>query len=377
MSAEYRHLINFIPAASTPEPVREPSTSGQGEKQLDGEEIRAFYEDVVKSDFHCEPVKEKERPLQNGTAQNHRSENKTKKHRREAQETRTVVKEEAEYVELGIHQRHASKLKKESLKKFPEPLEDCGKDLHKIHHKLLTLSQNGDISALEKLLGDGHVDVNFQDQYGWTAVMCAGVAGHFKAVQFLLSVGASRYVINSQNKTVDDLCPNLLRELEKLEREKPKKSKKRRSSFFCDICGCEFSDSTPVEHNSSTLHLFNIGRKPKTDHFMLQKNNIGFQLMEKSGWDGQSGLGSKGQGQKYPVKTSLKRDRKCLGGDDKKSKTKVTHFGPNDASAVKSLKRPQERVMSAATVSKRERKRKIKKDKNWERDLRTYMNMPD
>jgi hypothetical protein len=36
-------------------------------------------------------------------------------------------------------------------------------------------------------------------------------------------------------------------------------------------------------------------------------------MMLRSGWDGRKGLGPEGQGQRYPVKTILKKDRKCLG----------------------------------------------------------------
>jgi hypothetical protein len=55
--------------------------------------------------------------------------------------------------------------------------------------------------------------------------------------------------------------------------------------------------------------------------------------MLRSGWDGRKGLGPEGQGQRYPVKTILKKDRKCL-GSLKEEKPKITHFNANEKKAI-------------------------------------------
>ncbi|XP_052268658.1 G patch domain and ankyrin repeat-containing protein 1-like, partial [Dreissena polymorpha] len=249
--------------------------------------------------------------------------------------------------------------------------------LHRKHASLLSFSQNGHFGQLEKLLKENLVDLNFQDQYGWTALMCAAVGGHFDVVLLLLNHGASRYATNSKGETVDDLCPNIDHHVDRLQQQHViTKHVPKFEQFYCEVCSLKFSDTSREEHATSTVHLFNLGLKPKTDNFSIQSNNVGFQLMQKSGWDGESGLGTKGQGQKYPVKTSLKRDRRCLGnGEKEKLKPKVTHFGPNDETAVKSLLTRDKRVISARTISRQERNRKINTDKKWERHLRTYMNL--
>jgi hypothetical protein len=47
-------------------------------------------------------------------------------------------------------------------------------------------------------------------------------------------------------------------------------------------------------------------------------------MMLRSGWDGRKGLGPEGHGQRYPVKTILKKDRKCL-GSLKEEKPKIMY----------------------------------------------------
>ena len=154
-------------------------------------------------------------------------------------------------------------------------------------------------------------------------------------------------------------------------------NKKRSEKIFCEICKCEFIRSSPEDrtHYSSTVHLFNLKLEPKSDPFMISEANVGYQMMRQSGWDGERGLGPEGQGQKYPVRTTLKTDRSCLGSTERKSKAKVTHYGPNDPNAVNSYQRISQRVMSVRTVSRRERQRKEKKAKEWEKNLRWEMNM--
>lgn len=81
-------------------------------------------------------------------------------------------------------------------------------------------------------------------------------------------------------------------------------------------------------------------------------------------------------GRKYPVKTVLKRDRLGLGSKGSQQ-ARVTHFGPNDHSAVKrkkDLTKQGEKKEVRKKISRRERLAKEKKEKNWERNMRIYMN---
>lgn len=88
------------------------------------------------------------------------------------------------------------------------------------------------------------------------------------------------------------------------------------------------------------------------------------------------GLGPDGVGRKYPVKTVLKRDRLGLGSKGNQQ-ARVTHFGPNDHSAVKRKKvitTERKRKEGGKKISRRKKLAKEKKEKNWERNMRIYMN---
>ena len=88
------------------------------------------------------------------------------------------------------------------------------------------------------------------------------------------------------------------------------------------------------------------------------------------------GLGPAGVGRKYPVKTVLKRDRLGFGNKGCQP-ARVTHFGPHDHSSVKRRKSITEKEKNRGTMRKtcrRERVAKEKKEKNWERNMRIYMN---
>ena len=91
-------------------------------------------------------------------------------------------------------------------------------------------------------------------------------------------------------------------------------------------------------------------------------------MMLRSGWQPEKGLGSEGQGQKFPVKTVLKRDRQGL-GVEKESRAKVTHFGPKDTASVETVVKT-ERKMRASTLSKKAQRKKLSKERRKERDFR-------
>ena len=89
-----------------------------------------------------------------------------------------------------------------------------------------------------------------------------------------------------------------------------------------------------------------------------------------------TGLGPDGIGRKFPVKTVLKRDRLGLGSKESE-KARVTHFGPNDYNAVKRRKvssKEKQKGKEQRRISRRERQATEKKERNWERNMRIYMN---
>ena len=72
--------------------------------------------------------------------------------------------------------------------------------------QLLRHAQEGDLSGLRALL-DGGVDVNFQDSFFWTALMCASGAGQRAAVKLLLQRGAAWVgVVDTQGRDARELA---------------------------------------------------------------------------------------------------------------------------------------------------------------------------
>ena len=82
------------------------------------------------------------------------------------------------------------------------------------------------------------------------------------------------------------------------------------------------------------------------------------------------GLGPRGEGRANPIPTVLKRDQEGLGYRPA-PQPRVTHFPARDIRAVAG----RERAPRVTTLNRREEKRQEEKDKAWERDLRTYMNL--
>jgi hypothetical protein len=226
--------------------------------------------------------------------------------------------------------------------------------------------QEGDIKRVCSMLGDG-VDINTQDPYGWSALMCATQAGHELVVKLLLKNGADKLITDYHGTTALDLAKQSKREkiVEMLEigvEEDP--SLKQIKSYFCSVCNASFRDTTENAHATSTIHLFNMKLQPKPTMYQITEANPGFQMMLRSGWNQEKGLGTDGQGQKFPVKTILKRDRKGFGSkSNKTAKPKVTHFGAKDLDAINKVTFNHSREMRLSTLSKKSMKRASMKER--------------
>ena len=63
-------------------------------------------------------------------------------------------------------------------------------------------------------------------------------------------------------------------------------------------------------------------------------------------------------------------------GSKGRQQPRVTHFGPNDCTAVKRRKvsNKDKEVNKPRKISRKERLANEKKQKNWERNMRIYMN---
>lgn len=93
-------------------------------------------------------------------------------------------------------------------------------------------------------------------------------------------------------------------------------------------------------------------------------------MLLREGWEPGMGLGPRGEGRTNPIPTVLKRDQEGLGYRSV-PQPRVTHFLARDTRAVAG----RERAPRVITLSRREERRQEEKDRAWERDLRTYMNL--
>ncbi|KAM9315104.1 G patch domain and ankyrin repeat-containing protein 1 isoform 1-T2 [Pholidichthys leucotaenia] len=241
--------------------------------------------------------------------------------------------------------------------------------------RLLHRAHDGDISGLKALLSKG-ADINFQDSFFWTAIMCASWSGQRAAVRVLLQHGAAWVgVVDTQGRDARDLAQEaghkeVLEELLSY-RNKTKRDKQPKDSShqpqWCDVCGVEYSSKLSA-HLSSTLHQFSQRHPQPTPYYCLPPSSNSYKMMVRCGWKPGKGLGPEGEGSKQPVATVLKRDQEGLGYGQRK-RAKVTHFQARDRDAVKApCKARQENGRKG--LRKEEIRRKEQKERNWERDFR-------
>ncbi|XP_017475832.1 PREDICTED: G patch domain and ankyrin repeat-containing protein 1 homolog [Rhagoletis zephyria] len=222
-------------------------------------------------------------------------------------------------------------------------------------------------------------DVNACDTFGWTALMMAACEGAKNAVRMLLQLGADKNIKEKCGRTAldiakqkghEDIAVLLKRGLEfEISRvdEKRSPSDHPTQAFYCSICAQTFSDTTRLQHQTSTLHQFNTKStksKHKLDKFNISSKNRGLQMMVKQGWDKESGLGPTKDGRLYPIKTVIRKKRTGLGTDQEPAR--ITHFGANDLEAVKHNN-------SSVLPTKKKRSRndiRSEKLREWKRERR-------
>lgn len=240
--------------------------------------------------------------------------------------------------------------------------------------RLLRSAHEGDVTGIKELLSRG-VDINFQDSFFWTAMMCASWSGQRSAVRLLLQHGAAWVgVVDTQGRDARDLAEEAGHSevLEELLRygESPPATESTSSVLqpqWCDVCRTEYS-SSPSSHASSTLHQFSLQRAPPTPYYCLPASSNSYKMMVRSGWRPGEGLGPQGEGTNQPVATVLKRDQAGLGFGRTK-RAKVTHFQARDGDAVKHPSREKEERIHRGE-RKEQSRRKEQREKNWERDFR-------
>ena len=380
--------INFVHAKDE---YQSTSTSSSCKKksehpQLDGHDIKSFYEEVVGSSSSQYSAVKKDTP-----ENRHRDVSKPKrKHARPMNRKHTsglvLHRTDCPSNVTDVVEERGNPVTSHSGNKIVKP-ESTGKEVSvsskstvkRKENKFLHCAQDGDLNELRRLVEDG-VDVNVHDAYGWTALMCASHTGHLPVVQYLLDSGAQLTVRDSNRRTPIDIARlakqhNLVKYYENIGQDSDLHHEGNHSEcrpFYCEICQAEFKDTHLDAHNTSTVHLFNCRRPRKPTTYFLPENNKGFQMLLRAGWDKEKGLGSEEQGHKFPVKTVLKRDRHGLGAEEDR-KAKVTHFGPNDRKAVQECS--VKRTMKATTLNAKARDQTLTREKRKERTFRMAFNM--
>lgn len=408
---EYRHLIDFVrPGHSGKCGRKKRAASPTPDTAINGDEARSFYEGLCQDKMPGDKVGISMSKRKCGSGYKWRHEKRTCHRTTDLCEVQSEV-DLAEHVSaighagVNYNDRTICSVKNEtsapveiisssSSGSASRPTSGChshatdkGEKLSQRvqdHRKseLLRLAQNGDNEGVKELLQVG-TDVNSMDRFGWTAAMSAAFEGHVDVLQTLVKAGADLTISNSQGHTAVSLASqkhhtSAVNFIESFQRVgliacKSKSREPQMTRFYCDVCKSEFTDTDQKTHTRSTVHIFNTGRKPKDDSFLIPPSNVGYRLMLKTGWDGSRGLGPGGQGQRFPVRTLLKRDRKGL-GNTVTEKTKVTHFGAKDQSAVAGgHSQICKREANVRTLSRRAQRLKERRDRQREIELRRQL----
>ncbi|XP_055379960.1 G patch domain and ankyrin repeat-containing protein 1 homolog [Condylostylus longicornis] len=317
-SSELSESLNNLPSEAK---VEIPS-------KLSGSEIKEFYENVVKN-----PVS-----------------NKNSKDR--------LLKEEASH-EVGEKNGSVAKIEFDKTRFF-------------------RAATYNDLKTLRSFIYKDD-SINSTDQYGWSALMMASCENSIDAVKFLLFQGANKYICDGKGNTALDLSKrkgystivNLLTTYKNKDNNQLKKELKNSKysktfKYFCSICNENFNVRSKKEHETSTIHLFNTKNDKKSflRYSTIPNNNRGLKMMVKQGWDRESGLGPKRNGNLFPIKTVIRKPRSGLGIEQ--DSAKITHFKPYDLNAIKY--KPMLKSKSRNDI-KRERKR----NKKMERRLRNEL----
>lgn len=363
--------FGFTPASE--QDVFSIETSGQPNaftgSVLSGEEARHFYENLMKDD-QLQVWRSGGGKTDNG--RQHQSKHRKRESSRRARRRRRAMAAEVQQgqtssaVESRAGESEGTQRRQTNDSERYEELQGL---------RLLHCANEGDLSGLKELLSKG-VDINFQDTFLWTAMMCASWSGQRAVVKLLLQLGAAWVgVVDMQGRDARDLAleaghSDVLEELDSYGRS-PQRDTQLDSSGsqpqWCEVCCSEFSSSLS-SHVSSTLHQFNLRRPPSTPLYCLPPSSNSYRMMVRCGWKPGTGLGPEGEGPQQPVPTVLKRDQKGLGFGEMK-RAKVTHFRARDRDAVKPPTKDKEE-REGKGKRKEASKRKEQRDKDWERDFR-------
>ncbi|CRL00546.1 CLUMA_CG013807, isoform A [Clunio marinus] len=212
-----------------------------------------------------------------------------------------------------------------------------------IKENLFRSAQEDDAEKIRKILETSlNPDVNAVDAFGWTSLMIAACEGSANSFQTLLDYGADLNISDKTGNTALTLAEkkNFKNIIEIVENQTTtveiteETECQDQGSQYCPDCGIEISNLASKSHQTSTVHLFSCKFKGNTNikSFGISRTNRGYQMMRRTGWDGNSGLGSKKTGKLYPIRTVIRKRGTGLGIDQ--DSPKITHFKANDPSAV-------------------------------------------
>ncbi|XP_008535757.2 G patch domain and ankyrin repeat-containing protein 1 [Equus przewalskii] len=344
-------LITFTPATDPSDLWKDGQQQSQPEElepTLDGAAARAFYEALI-GDESSTPEPQRARPEP-------ASERKRKKRR--------VMRQAA----AGASRGHGQSRSLEAEDKMTQ--------------WILRAAQEGNLAELRRLLdpqeaGGAGGNINTRDAFWWTPLMCAARAGQGAAVRYLLGRGAAWVgVCEVGGRDAAQLAeeagfPEVARMVREShgETRSPENRAQSPSPQYCETCDAHFQDSN---HRTSTAHLLSLSRNLQPPNLPLgvPTSSPGFKMLLREGWEPGMGLGPRGEGRTNPIPTVLKRDQEGLGYRSV-PQPRVTHFLARDTRAVAG----RERAPRVITLTRREERRQEEKDRAWERDLRTYMNL--
>lgn len=240
-----------------------------------------------------------------------------------------------------------SKSQTESTTKAPSRVKEKKPPLQPFDkNKFFRLAIGNNVNELSQMCISEEEQLNSKDNYNWTALMMAACEGAADTVAWLLQLGASTEVADKSGNTALQLARSrghagIMQLLEAAESSFTEPDDEEESTataiapFYCRVCQREYSESTWREHQTSTVHQFNMKSLPahRLQKFNIPARNRGLQLMLKQGWDREHGLGPTQNGRLYPVKTVLWKQRTGLG--IQQSPARVTHFQAFDLNATR------------------------------------------
>ncbi|KAK0395670.1 hypothetical protein QR680_001384 [Steinernema hermaphroditum] len=138
--------------------------------------------------------------------------------------------------------------------------------------------------------------------------MCAAAEGKLEAVKFIIANGANTKLCDSNGRSAESLAA-MFRHYDVREcltnlrmQTRSDNSLKRTGSAAVDLkncsdCGSSYTDEA---HFSSIVHIISTSKPIEAPGYSIPEWNIGYQMLQKTGWKETQGLGKCGEGKRYP-----------------------------------------------------------------------------